>query len=480
MTHHHQHLSRRQFLRASALGSVAGAAAPLALNLTLMNAAAAATASDYKALICLFFYGGNDAFNTLLPTDPSSWAEYQRWRNTGTEPLVLPGLGQPGGVLPITPLTAQPGRSFALNPRLVNTQRLFAARRLAWVNNVGPVTGPLDVSNYASGVAPFLPFALFSHNDQQAVWQSGRPEGASTGWAGRMGDLLAASNGTQTIFTSVAAQGGSVLLAGQSTIQYVVGRTAGATINGLARNSYGSSQSAALLRRIITRDSNHLFEKEAAAVARRAIDASAALSGAALPAGAAGVPNASLIYNARDKADVENPLAVQLQTVARIIGGSAALGLKRQLFIVGIGGFDTHSNQMPDHDWGMLQMDHALGYFDSALASLAGADVRDRVMLFSASDFGRTYSSNGNGTDHGFGAHHLVYGGGVKGGDLYGAMPPSGLGHAWDHGKGVLLPTQSVDQYAATFGRWLGLSAGQMLDLLPNLNRYTQRSLGFV
>jgi uncharacterized protein (DUF1501 family) len=471
--------SRRHFLRTTAMTATAGAAAPLALNLSLLNAASAATATDYKAVICFFMYGGNDSFNTLVATDPDSWREYKRWRDAGSQPLSLPAVGQPGGLIPISPATAILGRTFALNPRLSNMAAMFNAKRLALVSNVGPTSAPLDPRNYATGVQPFLPFGLFSHNDQQSVWQSGRPEGASYGWGGRMGDILASGNGSQTIFTTVSTQGASTLLSGLNTLQYTVGPSAGAEIKALKRNSFGSTQSAAILNRIVTRDSNHLFEKEAASVTRRAIVASSSLSGAALPVGLGGVPTPSPVYNPISKETVANPLAVQLQTVARIIGGSASLGLKRQLFMVGLGGFDNHSNQMPDHEWAMTQIDHAMGYLDSVLANLDGRDVRRQVTLFSASDFGRTFSSNGNGTDHGWGAHHFIYGGAVKGGDIYGDFPISGVGHLWDYGKGVLLPQIGVDQYAATLGAWLGLSPTQLVDVLPNLSRFSKSNLGF-
>jgi uncharacterized protein (DUF1501 family) len=475
-----QNASRRHFLRTSALTATAGAAAPLALNLSLLNAASAATATDYKAVICFFMYGGNDSFNTLVATDPDSWREYKRWRDAGSVPLSLPAVGQTGGLIPITPVTAKPGRSFALNPRLANMATMFNAKRLAFVSNVGPTSGPLDPRNFSTGVEPFLPFGLFSHNDQQAVWQSGRPEGASYGWGGRMGDILANSNGSQTIFTTVSTTGSTALLSGLNTLQYTVGPSAGAEIKALKRGSFGSAQSPAIMNRIITRDSAHLFEKEAANVTRRAIAASTSLSTAALAVGTGGISVPSPIYNPYSKENVANPLAIQLQTVARVIGGSASLGLKRQLFMVGLGGFDNHSNQMPDHEWAMTQIDHAMGYLDSVLANLDGRDVRSQVTLFSASDFGRTFSSNGNGTDHGWGAHHFIYGGAVKGGDIYGEFPASGVGHAWDYGKGVLLPQTSVDQYAATLGAWLGLSAGQLVDVLPNLSRFPKANLGFV
>jgi uncharacterized protein (DUF1501 family) len=476
--------SRRIFLKASSACSMLGATAgPLALNLSLISKASAATATDYKALICLFQLGGNDSFNTLIANDPSSWAEYLRWRNQGNVPLALPAVGQAGGIIPITPATPQSGRSFALHPRLVNTASLFNAKRLSFLANVGPTSHPMDPRNYSTGVAPFLPPALFSHNDQQAVWQSGRPEGAAYGWGGLMGDLLMSRNGGQSIFTTISTSGASVFLSGLQALQYTTNRNVGAEISAVVNGSYGNSATGSILNRIITRDSGHLFEKELANINRRSLSAAASLKTSALPVGAApgGVAAPTLVYSPYAGQDVENPLAIQLQTVARIIGGSASLGLKRQVFFVGIGGYDSHTGQMPDHDYNLKLVDHAMGYFDGALATLNGQDVRDRVTLFSASDFGRTFSSNGDGTDHGYGAHHFVYGGAVKGGDIYGSFPPSGVGHLWDFGKGILLPQISVDQYGATLAKWMGVtSALDMRDIFPNIVNFSTTDLGFM
>jgi len=171
---------------------------------------------------------------------------------------------------------------------------------------------------------------------------------------------------------------------------------------------------------------------------------------------------------------------VQLQTVARIIGGRGALGAKRQVFYVTLGSFDTHDRQKELHGDLMARLAHALAYFDATLAALQGADVRRQVTTFTASDFGRTFSSNGDGTDHGWGAHHFVVGGAVKGGDIYGAFPATGLGHALDVGSGALLPTTSVDQYGATLATWFGVADSQLADVFPNIGNFSRRDLGFM
>jgi uncharacterized protein (DUF1501 family) len=481
MSYIHKNLSRREFLKvASVTSSVAGGAAvPWLFNLSLAGSAAAQTASDYKALVCVMLGGGNDSFNTVLATDAASWAEYRKWRDQGKAPISLPGVGAIGGVLPIVPRTAQAGRSFALHPNMGGLASIFSQGRMAVVSNVAPIKGPIDLSNYNTGVAPMLPAALFSHSDQQAVWQAQSASGG-LGWGGRMGDLLSSGNVANTIFTAISTDGASNYLAGQSTIAYAASRDGGVKIDLLSGTSTTEKARADILRRIIARDSTHLLEKETSAVTRRSLSATALLGGAVLPRGTGGVVDPGQIASVDGKNQVDNPLAVQLQTVARIIGARSTLGMKRQVFFVTLGVFDTHSDQKPQHDYAMTQVDHALSYFDAALASLQGQDVRNQVTLFTASDFGRTFTSNGTGTDHGFGAHHMVMGGAVRGKDIYGSFPQSGTGHERDMGKGILIPQYSVDQYGATLARWFGVSDSQLGEVFPYLSRFSQTNLGFM
>jgi uncharacterized protein (DUF1501 family) len=475
-------MSRRQFLKTSGYMSAAvgAAATPFALNLSLAGSAAAQSATDYKALVCVFLYGGNDSFNTVLATDTASWAQYKRWRDLGQAPLSLPGVGQAGGVIPIVPRTVQSGRAFALNPKLADVARLFDAGRVAVVSNVGPITGPLDLRDYNTGVSPFLPASLFSHNDQQSIWQSQKPEGASFGWGGRMGDLIASANGDRAVFTALSASGSATWLAGQDIIQYQLSRDGAVPVNALQTANAREQAIAAIMRRIVRRDSAHLLEKEVAKITRRSLDTQDILRASLLPRNGSGVPDPTQLVDPVSGDLVDNPLAVQLQTVARIIGGRNALGVRRQVFFVGMGGFDTHSDQPEQHLYLMQQLNHGMQYFDTQLGNIGGADLRSQVTLFTASDFGRTFTSNGNGTDHGFGAHHLVMGGAVRGQDIYGQFPASGIGHERDYGKGVLLPQFSVDQYAATMARWFGLNDGQLAEVFPNLSRFPTADLGFI
>ncbi len=478
MTINAPHFSRRRFL-GSMLTLAGTGAAPFALNLAAMGNAAAQSAGDYKAMVCLFLNGGNDAFNTVLATDSASWNEYLRVRNTGgSDSIHLPGTGETGGVLPIVPATAQAGRSFALHPSLGPLKDLFDGGRAAVVANVGTLIAPTTLAQYkAKSVA--LPPKLFSHNDQQSTWQSGQPEGASVGWGGRLGDLAVAGN-ANAMFTTISAAGNTVFLSGQQVRQFQVGQAGAVPIRGISANLYGSAAGTSALQAILADAGNDLIEQEQKSAVQRAISSQSILSGAMLAAGPTGVPNPTSYINPATGVAATNPLAVQLQTVARIIGGRSALGAKRQVFYVTLGGFDTHDRQKIQQADLMARLAHALAYFDTILAALQGTDLRRQVTTFTASDFGRTFTSNGDGTDHGWGAHHFVVGGAVRGRDIYGAFPASGLGHALDVGSGSLLPTISVDQYGATLAKWFGVPDSQLGEVFPNLANFTQRDLGFM
>jgi uncharacterized protein (DUF1501 family) len=474
--------SRREFLRySSAMTSAIGlTASPFAINLATMSSAAAqSNPSDYKAIVCLFLYGANDHANTVLATDQSSWSEYIRIRTTNEAgSIALPDANSPRGVLPITPFTGQSGRSFALHPNLTEVKALFDVGRAAIISNVGPLIMPTTLAQYKALSVP-VPPKLFSHNDQQSLWQAYAPEGALYGWGGRMGDMLAANN-SNSVFTAISTTGSAVFLAGQTVKQYQISTTGAVAIAGISGTLYGSSTAANTMRSIITKDSGNYFQKDHAAVTNRSISAQALLSPSMPAAGSGGVPNPTQYTNPNTLNLANNSLATQLQTVARIIAARSALGAKRQVFFVSLGGFDTHDLQRTNHADLLARVSHAISYFDTTMGNLMGSDMRNQVTLFTASDFGRTFTSNGDGTDHGWGSHHFIVGGAVKGKDIYGNFPVTGLGHSQDVGSGSLLPQFSVDQYGATLASWFGLSDSQINDVFPNIKNFSARNLGFL
>jgi uncharacterized protein (DUF1501 family) len=486
----HHDASRREFLRRAAVvsGSIGAAGVPLALNLAAMNSMAS-TPTDYKALVCLFLYGGNDSANTVLATDPTSWSTYQLHRSVGADPIALMVQGTPangaavaatpaalGGVLPISPalsLNAEnASRSFALHPCMAEAASLFGAGRLSIVANAGTLTEPVTRNEYLSAQKR-IPAKLFSHNDQFTTWQALSPD-SRTGWGGRFGDLLAGMN-TSTQFTNISVSGNAVFMAGQSVMQYQVGNDGAVAVAGLDGNVFGSRVAGAKLRSIITADNRHLFAKEHALVARRSIDAQALFQGAFNASVVAAPPT---YYNPTAQAQANNSLARQLQTVARIIGAAGELGAARQVFFVSLGGFDTHDNQNRSHSDLLAKLSHALGYFDGVLGSMG---LRDKVTTFTASDFGRAFASNGDGTDHGWGGHHFVMGGSqLRGREIVGRFPELGVDHADAVSNGALLPAISVDQIGATLGRWFGASETDLDQVFPNLGNFASRDLGFI
>ena len=453
--------SRRAFLqRASAL-SVAGVATPWALNLAAIGEAAAATASDYKALVCVFLYGGNDYGNTLVPYDAANYALYQGLR---------PTLAYTRASLDATALTPSValagGRQYALAPELAPLLPLFNSGRLGVMLNVGTLVQPTTKAQYLAKSVP-LPPKLFSHNDQQSVWQSSSPEGATSGWGGRMGDLFESGNGNAT-FTCVNVSGNAVYLSGNTAVQYQVSTSGSVPLNAVKSPLFGSTACSDVLRALVTAPRTHLFESEHTRVMKRSIDANDVLTGAL----AAAPPLATPFPTG-------NGLADQLKLVARMISNASALGAKRQVFFVSLGGFDNHDGLLGVHPGLLTTVANALSAFHAATVELG---VASQVTSFTASDFGRTLSGNNDGSDHGWGSMHFMLGGAVKGQRFYGVPPAVANNGPDDVGQGRLLPSSSVDQYAATLGKWFGLSDSQLLTVLPNLVNYdaSVRNLGFV
>lgn len=472
----HPEFTRRRFL--STLMATAGSsAAPFAANLMAMGQAAAASASDYKALVCLFMTGGNDHYNTLLATDETSWSEYRRLRDTKNAPsIALDAVNVSNGVLALSPSAAPGNRGFAVHPQLDGLRTLFNVGRAAAVANVGSLIVPTTKAQYLARSVP-LPPKLFSHNDQQAVWQASQAEGARVGWGGRMMDLLQASNANAS-FACISTAGNAVFLNGKAARQYQMSSDgAMAEIKGINGRVYAGT---APLQAMLTNSNLGALHKTHAAIVARAIDLNAQLSAALTPAGSGGVAHPSTYINPNTGAALVNPLAVQLQTVARLIASRNALGLKRQIFFVNMGGFDTHDDQKERHANLMAKLSHGLTYFDDVLGNLSGASMREQVTTFTASDFGRTLTSNGDGTDHGWGSHHFVVGGAVRGKKIYGEFPEIGIDHANDVGQGALLPGISIEQYAGTLGSWFGLGPNALADVLPNLGNFDTRDLGFM
>ena len=451
--------SRREFLKRAAAVAGTGVAAPWALNLAALGEAAAANATGYKALVCVFLFGGNDYANTVVPFDPASHALYQAQRAA----IALPLASLSATALNPTQALAG-GRQYALAPALSSLVPIFDAGQMAVLLNIGTLVQPTTKAQYTARSVP-LPPKLFSHNDQQSVWQSSAPEGSTSGWGGRMGDLFAASNGNAT-FSCVSAAGNAVFLSGQSAVQYQVTSNGSVRLAALRTPLFGSAACSDALRAMVSAPRSHLFEAEHTRIVKRSIDADSQLTSALAGQAALGT-----VFPAG------NPLAAQLSMVARMIQARANLGARRQVFFVSLGGFDTHDGLVTDHPALMGRLGPALAAFHAATVEMG---IADQVTSFTASDFGRTLTTDGDGSDHGWGSKHFVLGGAVHGRAFYGTPPVIANNGPDDVGQGRLLPNLSVDQLGATLGSWFGVSDTELAGVMPNLANYSSRNLGFM
>jgi len=457
--------SRRAFLKRASALSIAGAAAPWALNLAAMADASAAGASDYKAMVCIFLYGGNDYANTVVPYDAASYNTYQSMRpsfahaRASLDATVLAPASAPVD-------SAGVAHQYALAPGLAPLLPLFDSGKLGVLMNIGTLIQPTTKLQW-NNKSVRLPAKLFSHNDQQSTWQSSAPEGAVSGWGGRIGDIFEAGN-TNSTFTCVNVSGNAIFMSGNSAVQYQVSTNGSVPLNGLKSPLFGSFAATEALRTLITQPRTHVLENEYNRVAKRSVDANTVLTSALATGAALATP-----YPA------SNNLGDQLKMVARMIAAAPALGAKRQVFFVSLGGFDLHDKMATSHPVLMKTVADAMAAFHASTVELG---VADNVTTFTASDFGRTMTGNNDGADHGWGSMHFVMGGAVKGKNLYGTAPVVANGGPDDVGQGRLLPTTSVDQLAATLGKWMGVSDSSLLTLLPSLSNWdaSKRTLGFL
>jgi uncharacterized protein (DUF1501 family) len=454
--------SRRAFLKRTGALGLAGVATPLVSTLAGIGEAAAATAADYKALVCVFLYGGNDHANTLPPYDAPSYALYQSSRAT----IAHAQASLSATVLnPAVPLPG--GRQYALAPTMASLLPLFNQGKLAVLLNLGTLVEPTSKAAYQAKSVR-LPPKLFSHNDQQSYFQASHPEGATSGWGGRMGDLLQSGNGSATL-TCINASGNAVYLTGRTAIQYSIGTNGPIALLNRANTLFGSAAAASTLRTLMSAPVGGLLGTEHAKISTRALDTYNQVAGALANAPAANFP----LFPAN------NSLADQLRMVARMISISAELGAKRQVFFVSLGGFDMHDALPANHPRQIgLVADALRAFYDTTVA----LGVSDRVTTFTGSDFGRTLQANNDGSDHGWGSMHFVMGGAVNGQRFYGSPPLIGNNTLDDVGQGRLIPTLSVDQYAATLATWFGIGATDLLTVVPNIVNYNASTwnLGFV
>jgi len=449
--------SRREFMRTASALSIAGSATPFLVNLAGISAAAAQTApNDYRALVCVFLYGGNDHSNTIVPADNASYQLYAQSRtNLALAQNTLLPL-----VTPTNP--SMSGRQIAMRGEMAALKALYDQGQAAVLANIGPLRAPMTMAQYRANSVP-RPMGLFSHNDQQSDWQSFGPEGTRVGWGGRLGDLFASSNNYQNV-TAISTSGAAVFVSGANVAQLQIGNNGAQGIPSLQNNATVFSTRAATppLKAMMTAADTHVLANDYNRIVKRSTEAAAAI-------------NTSLNAVQLATQFPGTGLGNQMRNVARMIAARQALGSKRQVFHVSIGGFDQHSGLVQGHGGLWQQISNAMSAFYNATVELG---IADSVTAFTASDFGRTLDSNGEGSDHGWGAHHVVVGGAVKGGELYGEWPETVLRGPLDVGRGNLLPTTAVDQMVGTLATWFGVPAGSLRDVVPNAGNYSSLDLG--
>lgn len=424
------------------------------------RALAASDTRGYKALVCVFLLGGNDGHNLLLARDGAAYDTYAA-RRTGL------ALGK-SSLLAINPSNAG-SQAYGLHPSMTGVRDLFEAGRLGFIVNSGPLVVPTTVQQFKQKTVP-LPLNLFSHNDQQLAWMSSTPDStAPYGWAGRVSDLLLDQGFAPQLPPNISLTGANLWQGGRKTLAYSMDASGAADFKVLRFGTGGgaSGRRADAFRALLTQGASDssLFVREHAAVARRAID-----NAGFVTAGLATVAEPSTSFPT-------TRLGNNLRMVARMIRARSALGASRQMFFVGVGGYDTHDNQLIDQARLLGELSAGIKAFDDCMVE---SGIGSDVTLFTAADFGRTLTSNGDGSDHGWGNHHLVVGGAVRGKALYGAFPDLAANSADDGGDGRLVPRIATDEYAATLARWWGVSESDLDLVFPNLRQFGQRNLGFM
>ena len=454
--------SRRDFIKAATLSA---AAAPWGWMPAL--AATPTGGDDYRALVCVFLYGGNDGNNMLIPTDASGYANYASVRGALT--LSATSLATLGTA------ASQGGKAYALHPGLAPIASLYQQGKLAAVANVGTLVTPMTAAEYRAKTKQ-RPYSLFSHSDQQHQWQCAEAAVlSSTGWGGRVADAVLANNAQVTVPALMSIAGSSLFNNGKHTAPLVIpsSGTFGLKDTGTTTATIAAAKVRnATLANLLGLDRGNALVEASGNVIAQAISSSALVS----PIMQSTSATISTAF-----AGVSPGIASQLMMVARLIEARAITGLKRQVFYVALNGFDTHSNQLAVQQTLYGQLGAALMAFYNATVAMG---VADKVTSFTMSDFARTLKPNATGlagTDHAWGNHQLVLGDAVKGGDVFGQFPTLALNGPDDaDGAGRWVPTTSVDQYAATLASWLGVSAADMATVLPNLGRFASTNVGFV
>jgi uncharacterized protein (DUF1501 family) len=446
--------TRRTFIRQAACAALTTTGILNTIfDLRRLSAAPLDTSDDYKALICLFLFGGNDANNVIVPHDASGYASYAAARGI----LAIPQ----ASLLPLT-LQNGDGRDFGFHPNLAELQALFNQGKLGLVSNVGTLVAPVTRAQYLAGGAA-VPPQLFSHADQSVQWQTSVPDVISkTGWGGRLADVLQSLNAGSKISLNISIAGTNTFEVGNTVLPYVISPTGSVGLAGFDGSANANVRLQAF-KDLLALPHNNLFEQAYADTVSRSIAANDLLTSAL-----SGVPAFQTVFP-------NTSLGQQLNMIAKLIAARNNLSMKRQIFFCSVGGYDTHGDQLAGQANLLTELSQGMNAFYNATAELG---VASQVTTFTASDFGRTYPTNGSGSDHGWGSHQFVMGGAVQGGRLFGTFPTLAVNGPDDTGQGRWIPTTSVDEFSATLATWFGVAASDLSTVLPNIGRFAHPNLG--
>jgi len=446
-------LDRRGFLKAGGAAAAFASTPGIAFS---QAAGGGAPFDDYRALVCVFLFGGNDSFNMLVPRSSAEYNVYAASRQN----LAI----AQNDLLAINPPTS--GALYGVHPSMASLQGIFEAGSAAFVANIGSLIEPTTRDDFFNG-AVALPPQLFSHNDQQDQWHSLKGVNTSkTGWAGRMADLIRTRVANQQMATNSSLFGSNLFQSADETIAYVMGPGGPLQYTGFSLDPEDILyQQRLAFGRIVDAQYASIYERAFAGIQRRAIDAADTVAAAI-----ASAPPLTTIFP-------QSQLGTQLATVAKLIAVRDQLQMQRQVFFVAAGGFDSHDDQNQNQPDLLANVSDSLAAFYAATVEMG---ISDSVTSFTQSDFGRTLTSNGDGTDHAWGGNQIVIGDGVRGKNLYGTYPVLEIDGADDVSGGRMIPTTSADQYAATLARWFGIPDTDLDIVAPNIDNFTTRDLGFM
>lgn len=455
----HQKYSRRKFLGTApcaALGTTTLFSSLINLqSINKLMANTTTSAGDYKALVCILLSGGNDSFNMIIPRSNPEYNDYAGVRSN----LAIPQQE----LLAITPKTSD-GREYGLHPSLTKLRSIFESGDVAFVNNVGTLVEPVNKSSIEAKTAK-LPLGLLSHSDQVMHWQTAYPQDRiNYGWGGKMADILKSSNQDNGVSMNISLGGNNVFQRGEEVTEYAINNDGGVSIYEFGNQEPFFNLMTNDITDMVNHDYQDLFKDSYKGVLKRSIESNETFNQA--------ISNTDAILTPFSQTN----LSQNLKMVANTIAARSDLGAKRQIFFVDMGGFDNHDELLNNHSLLMQTIDNAFAEFHDATQELG---VSDCVTTYTVSDFARTLTSNGNGTDHAWGGNAIVMGGAVKGKDMYGDFPAISLNSNLNiDDRGIIIPTTSADSYFAEMALWFGISPSDLQLILPNIGNFYDTGSG--